>query len=64
MRINLPVTNTEYPIEENTQILSTTGTKGRITYINPTFIEVSGFTANELLETSSQNSSPLELVFY
>ena len=49
MRINLPVSNTEYPIEEDTLILSTTDTKGRITYVNQTFIEVSGFTEDELI---------------
>lgn len=43
MRVNLPVSNTEYPIDDDTLILSTTDTKGRITYVNQTFIEVSGF---------------------
>ncbi|AEJ00731.1 methyl-accepting chemotaxis sensory transducer with Pas/Pac sensor [Nitrosomonas sp. Is79A3] len=49
MRVNLPVTNTEYPIEDDTLIVSTTDTKGRITYVNPTFIEVSGFCEEELI---------------
>lgn len=49
MRVNLPVSNTEYPIRDDTLILSTTDTKGRITFINQTFIEVSGFSENELL---------------
>lgn len=49
MRLNLPVSNTEYPIGDDTLILSTTDTKGRITYVNPTFIEVSGFTEDELI---------------
>lgn len=49
MRVNLPITGTEYPIDDDTLILSTTDTKGRITYINPTFIEVSGFTKEELI---------------
>lgn len=49
MRLNLPVTNNEYPISDDTLIVSTTDTKGRITYINPTFIEVSGFTEEELI---------------
>lgn len=65
MRINLPVTNTEYPIEENTLILSTTDTKGRITYINPTFIEVSGFTAavrNKLAKFKSAKTSILLII--
>ncbi len=49
MRVNLPVSNTEYPIGDDTLILSTTDTKGRITYINQTFIEVSGFSEDELI---------------
>ncbi|MCP5244637.1 MAG: PAS domain-containing protein [Burkholderiales bacterium] len=49
MRVNLPITETEYPIDDDTLILSTTDTKGRITYVNPTFIEVSGFTKEELI---------------
>ncbi|MBY0473570.1 MAG: PAS domain-containing protein [Nitrosomonas sp.] len=49
MRVNLPVSNTEYPIGEDTLILSTTDTKGRITYVNQTFIEVSGFNEDELI---------------
>ncbi len=49
MRVNHPVTNTEYPIDDSTLILSTTDTKGRLTFVNPTFIEVSGFTEEELI---------------
>jgi len=49
MRVNLPVSNTEYPIGDDTLILSTTDTKGRITYINQTFIDVSGFSEDELI---------------
>jgi len=49
MRVNLPVTEIEYPLDDDTLILSTTDTKGRITYINQTFIEVSGFSEEELI---------------
>ncbi|PTQ88137.1 PAS domain-containing methyl-accepting chemotaxis protein [Nitrosomonas ureae] len=49
MRVNLPVSNTEYPIDDDTLILSTTDTKGRITYVNQTFIDVSGFSTEELI---------------
>ncbi|MBL8499224.1 MAG: PAS domain-containing protein, partial [Nitrosomonas sp.] len=49
MRLNLPVTNSEYPIGDDTLIVSTTDTKGRITYINSTFVEVSGFSEEELI---------------
>jgi len=49
MRVNLPVTNTEYSLADDTLILSTTDSKGRITYVNQQFIEVSGFSKEELL---------------
>ncbi|SFD23469.1 methyl-accepting chemotaxis protein [Massilia yuzhufengensis] len=49
MRSNLPVTGIEYLMKEGQSIVSTTDTKGRITYVNPSFIEVSGFTEEELL---------------
>jgi len=49
VRVNLPISNTEYPIGDDTLILSTTDTKGRITYVNQTFIEVSGYTEDELI---------------
>ena len=49
MRVNLPVSTNEYPITDDTLILSTTDTKGRITFVNQTFIEVSGFTEEELI---------------
>ena len=49
MRVNLPVTDVEYPIDDDTLIVSTTDTKGRITYINSTFLEVSGFPEDELI---------------
>ncbi len=49
MRSNLPVTGIEYLMKEGQSIVSKTDTKGRITYINSSFIEVSGFSADELL---------------
>ncbi len=49
MRVNLPVTENEYPLDDDTLILSTTDTKGRITYVNPTFVEVSGYPVEELI---------------
>ncbi len=49
MRVNLPVSNNEYLLGDDTLILSTTDTKGRITFVNATFIEVSGYTKEELL---------------
>ena len=49
MRTNLPVTNNEIEISDQQSIVSKTDLKGRITYINPYFTEVSGFTEEELM---------------
>ena len=49
MRSNLPVTQNEYPFPKGQTLVSTTDTKGRILYCNSTFIEVSGFSKEELL---------------
>jgi aerotaxis receptor len=49
MRVNLPVSNIEYPLDDNALLVSTTDAKGRITYVNSTFIEVSGYSEDELL---------------
>ena len=49
MRKNLPVSNREYPLPDGTNLVSTTNLKGIITYCNPAFVEVSGFTREELI---------------
>ena len=49
MRLNTPVTNQEYILEDGKTIVSTTDLKGKITYANPYFVEVSGFTEAELI---------------
>jgi aerotaxis receptor len=49
VRTNLPVTGIEYLLKDGQSIVSKTDTKGRITYVNPSFIEVSGFTEEELI---------------
>jgi aerotaxis receptor len=49
LRTNLPVTGTEYVMKDGQAVVSTTDIKGRITYVNPYFIEVSGFSPQELL---------------
>ena len=49
MRTNFPVTNNEVQISDQQSIVSKTDLKGRITYINPYFTEVSGFTEEELI---------------
>jgi aerotaxis receptor len=49
MRANLPVTDTEIILSDNFSIVSTTDLNGNITYANPYFVEVSGFSVQELL---------------
>ncbi len=49
MRQNLPVTQHEYPFPPDRTLVSVTDLKGRITYCNPAFIEVSGYAKEELL---------------
>jgi aerotaxis receptor len=49
MRVNTPVTNIEYNLAEGRTIVSTTDLQGNIRYANPYFIEVSGFTEEELI---------------
>lgn len=49
MRNNVPVTTTEYPIHDDTMIVSKTDTKGRLTYFNEQFVAASGFSEEELM---------------
>jgi aerotaxis receptor len=49
MRNNVPVTTCQYPISDTETIGSTTDLRGNITYADPYFIEVSGFTLEELI---------------
>ena len=49
MKVNLPVTNTEHQLDVADSIISTTDIKGSITSVNKTFIEISGFSEEELL---------------
>ncbi|HCN72732.1 MAG TPA: chemotaxis protein [Pusillimonas sp.] len=49
MRKNLPVTDVEIVVREDQYLISKTDMKGRIIYANPAFIEVSGFTRDELI---------------
>ncbi|MBB5204966.1 aerotaxis receptor [Inhella inkyongensis] len=49
MKLNLPVSGREYRIPAGQTLVSVTDLQGRITYCNPAFIEVSGYTAEELL---------------
>ena len=49
MRVNMPVTGKEYVLRDDHMIVSKTDTRGIITYINKDFIEVSGFSEEELI---------------
>ncbi|MEY8875785.1 MAG: methyl-accepting chemotaxis protein [Leptothrix sp. (in: b-proteobacteria)] len=49
MRVNTPVTQREYRVPPGQALVSTTDLKGRILYCNPAFIEVSGYSREELL---------------
>ncbi|QDZ28829.1 PAS domain-containing methyl-accepting chemotaxis protein [Noviherbaspirillum sp. UKPF54] len=49
MRKNLPVTGAEYILKDSETIVSKTDLKGKITYVNRDFIDISGFSEEELL---------------
>lgn len=49
MKINTPVTDKERSMKEGTILVSKTDLKGKITYCNRDFIEVSGFSHGELI---------------
>ncbi|MDH5547073.1 MAG: methyl-accepting chemotaxis protein [Gammaproteobacteria bacterium] len=48
MKINLPITGKRVPIPEDCVIISITDEKGIIRYVNEQFVEISGFTREEL----------------
>lgn len=49
MRKNFPITQIETKVRPDQYLISKTDTKGRITYANPAFIEISGYTRDELI---------------
>ncbi len=49
MKTNLPVTQVERPFPKGRYIVSRTDLKGMLTYANDTFVEISGFTREELI---------------
>jgi aerotaxis receptor len=49
MRNNQPVTKNEYVLKADEFIVSKTDLKGRLTFVNRPFIEISGFTEDELI---------------
>lgn len=51
MRHNLPVTQIDFPFPEHQRLISATDLKGCISYCNDAFVEVSGFTREELIRS-------------
>lgn len=49
MRNNQPVTQREYVLSEEAVLISRSDLKGNVTYANPTFVEVSGYSRGELV---------------
>ena len=49
MRNNQPVIDREYAVKSEDFLISRTNQRGRITYANPAFIDVSGFSREELV---------------
>lgn len=48
MRVNEPVTQREFPLEDGVTLLSTTDVDSRIVYASEAFVQVSGFSREEL----------------
>ena len=49
MRDNGPITTKEVPLPDGMLLVSQTDVNGRITFVNNAFVEVSGFTQEELI---------------
>ena len=49
MKINMPITSTEVFLEKGKILVSKTDLMGCITYVNDAFVEISGFTREELM---------------
>jgi len=52
MKRNLPITDVEKPFPEGVKLISTTDRKGIITHCNQAFIDISGFSSEELIGKS------------
>ncbi|CAA7620142.1 methyl-accepting chemotaxis protein [Magnetospirillum sp. UT-4] len=49
MRVNEPITDTEVMLDDDSLIVSKTDLAGRITFVNAAFVEISGYSEQELL---------------
>jgi methyl-accepting chemotaxis protein len=49
MKINMPITNVEHALSETDSIVTKTDLKGIITYANEDFIQISGFSMEEVI---------------
>ena len=49
MKINMPVTNNEVILKKGDILVSRTDLMGRITYVNDAFVEISGYSRQELI---------------
>ncbi|HUX29424.1 MAG TPA: methyl-accepting chemotaxis protein [Thiobacillus sp.] len=49
MRSNMPVTNVEYVLKDTEVVVSKTDLRGKITYANQDFVNISGFSEDELI---------------
>ena len=49
MKINMPITNNEVILKKGTILVSRADLMGRITYVNDAFVEISGFSRQELI---------------
>ena len=49
MKINEPVTDREVKLRDGQELVTKTDLKGTITYVNPDFVEISGFSQAELV---------------
>ncbi|BAL78274.1 methyl-accepting chemotaxis protein [Bradyrhizobium cosmicum] len=49
MRKNFPITEIEYPVSDETLIVSRTDLKGKIAYFNEDFVAAAGFTSEEMM---------------
>ncbi len=52
MKINLPLTGVERMLDPAKPVVTKTDLKGRITYVNQAFVDISGFTHDELIGQS------------